>query len=394
MDFNIISGILFGSLFVLFINLLLNLLVFDRLKPATKEDLQKKLGTCPMVSILVPARNEADHIEECVRSLIEQSYEQLEVLVLDDQSSDETASIVQQMMDELPHEQKGRLQLLHGETLPDGWIGKNFACYQLAQYAQGDYLLFTDADSVHTAQTVSTVIQGMHDLGVQFLTAHPNYILRGMGERLAIPLLYFKIFTLLPLVLVKHRPEPILAVANGPLLCFQRAVYEAIGGHKAVKTSILEDISLAREVKAAGYRMAYVDGQDLLSCYMYDSFAELWAGFSRTFFAFYNYSLLAASAMIILDLALFVVPSLLALTSLFVRLAPPALLFSLGSYTLAVFMRILLIFNCARSRRVPLMLLSLLHPISMALECLFILSSMRWHYRKKGAMWKARYYVQ
>ena len=394
MDFNIISGILFGSLFVLFINLLLNLLVFDRLKPATKEDLQKKLGTCPMVSILVPARNEADHIEECVRSLIEQSYEQLEVLVLDDQSSDETASIVQQMMDELPHEQKGRLQLLHGETLPDGWIGKNFACYQLAQYAQGDYLLFTDADSVHTAQTVSTVIQGMHDLGVQFLTAHPNYILRGMGERLAIPLLYFKIFTLLPLVLVKHRPEPILAVANGPLLCFQRGVYEAIGGHKAVKTSILEDISLAREVKAAGYRMAYVDGQDLLSCYMYDSFAELWAGFSRTFFAFYNYSLLAASAMIILDLALFVVPSLLALTSLFVRLALPALLFSLGSYTLAVFMRILLIFNCARSRRVPLMLLSLLHPISMALECLFILSSMRWHYRKKGAMWKARYYVQ
>ena len=394
MDFNIISGILFGSLFVLFINLLLNLLVFDRLKPATKEDLQKKLGTCPMVSILVPARNEADHIEECVRSLIEQSYEQLEVLVLDDQSSDETASIVLQMMDELPHEQKGRLQLLHGETLPDGWIGKNFACYQLAQYAQGDYLLFTDADSVHTAQTVSTVIQGMHDLGVQFLTAHPNYILRGMGERLAIPLLYFKIFTLLPLVLVKHRPEPILAVANGPLLCFQRAVYEAIGGHKAVKTSILEDISLAREVKAAGYRMAYVDGQDLLSCYMYDSFAELWTGFSRTFFAFYNYSLLAASAMIILDLALFVVPSLLALTSLFVRLALPALLFSLGSYTLAVFMRILLIFNCARSRRVPLMLLSLLHPISMALECLFILSSMRWHYRKKGAMWKARYYVQ
>ena len=394
MDLNIISGILFGSLFVLFINLLLNLLVFDRLKPATKEDLQKKLGTCPMVSILVPARNEADHIEECVRSLIEQSYEQLEVLVLDDQSSDETASIVLQMMDELPHEQKGRLQLLHGETLPDGWIGKNFACYQLAQYSQGDYLLFTDADSVHTAQTVSTVIQGMHDLGVQFLTAHPNYILRGMGERLAIPLLYFKIFTLLPLVLVKHRPEPILAVANGPLLCFQRVVYEAIGGHKAVKTSILEDISLAREVKAAGYRMAYVDGQDLLSCYMYDSFAELWAGFSRTFFAFYNYSLLAASAMIILDLALFVVPSLLALTSLFVRLALPALLFSLGSYTLAVFMRILLIFNCARSRRVPLMLLSLLHPISMALECLFILSSMRWHYRKKGAMWKARYYVQ
>ncbi len=389
-----ISGILFGSVFVLFINLLLNLLVFDRLTSATGEDLQRKLGTCPMVSILVPARNEADHIEECVRSLIGQRYEKLEVLVLDDQSTDETPTIVQQIIDELPPEQKSRLYLLHGESLPDGWTGKNFACYQLTQYAQGDYLLFTDADSVHAPQMVSAVIQGLHDLGVQFLTAHPHYILRGLGERLAIPLLYFKVFTLLPLVLVRHRPEPILAVANGPLLCFQRSVYEEIGGHKAVKTSILEDNALARKVKAAGYRMAYVDGQDLVSCYMYDSFAELWAGFSRTFFAFYNDTLLAASAIIMLDLALFVAPPLLALASLFVPLAPLAVLFSLGSYTLAVLMWILLTLACARSQRALLVLLSLLHPISIMLECLFLLNSIRWHYRKKGAMWKGRYYVQ
>jgi len=127
-----------------------------------------------------------------VRSLIGQRYEKLEVLVLDDQSTDETPAIVQQMIDELPPEQKSRLHLLHGETLPDGWIGKNFACYQLTQYAQGDYLLFTDADSVHAPQTVSTVIQGLHDLGVQFLTAHPRYILRGIGERLALPLLILR----------------------------------------------------------------------------------------------------------------------------------------------------------------------------------------------------------
>ena len=140
--------------------------------------------------------------------------------------------------------------------------------------------------------------------------------------------------------------------------------------------------------------MAYVDGQDLVSCYMYDSFAELWAGFSRTFFAFYNNSLLAASAIIILDLALFEVPPLLALASLFVPLAPLALLFSLGSYTLAVLMRILLTLACAGSQRVLLLLLSLLHPISIMLECLFLLNSIRWHYRKKGSMWKGRYYVQ
>jgi len=140
--------------------------------------------------------------------------------------------------------------------------------------------------------------------------------------------------------------------------------------------------------------MAYVDGQDLVSCYMYDSFAELWTGFSRTFFAFYNYSLLAALAIIILDLALFVVPPLLALALLFVPLAPRALLFSLGSYILAVLMRVLLSLTCSRSQRIPLILLSLLHPISILLECLFLLNSIRWHYRKKGALWKGRYYVQ
>jgi chlorobactene glucosyltransferase len=389
MQLIVISGILFGTLLVLFGNLLINLLVFDRLKPATRENTRAS----PTVSILVPARNEADHIEECLRSLIGQSYEKLEVLVLDDQSTDETPAIVQHIIDELPETQKSRLRLLHGEPLPQGWIGKNFACYQLAQHAQGDYFLFTDADSIHTRQSVSMVINGMHDLDVQFLTALPQYILHSMGEHLAIPLLYFKVFTLLPLVLVRRRPEPILAVANGPLLCFRRSAYESVGGHKAVKTSILEDNLLARHIKEAGYRMAFVDGLDLVSCYMYDSFTELWGGFSRTFFSFYNYSLVAAAAIIILDLALFVVPPLFVLTSLFVTLAPLVVLFALGSYLISVLMRILLAFVCTRSRRISTLLLCLLHPVSMLLECLLLLNSIRWHYRKMGTAWKGRYYI-
>ena len=394
MSLTIISGILFTFLCVLFINLLFNLLVFDRLRFATKEDVQRKLGTCPTVSILVPARNEALHIEECVRSLIGQRYEQLEVLVLDDQSTDETPAIVQRIIDELPPEQKGRLHLLRSTPLPDGWVGKSFACYQLAQHAQGDYLLFTDADAVHAPQMVSSVLHGLHNLGVHFLTVHPSYILRGIGERLAIPLLYFKVFTLLPLALVRRSQQPILAVANGVLLCFERSVYEEIGGHRAVKTSLLEDNELARKVKAAGYRMAYADGQDLVSCYMYNSFAEVWVGFSRTFFAFYHYSLPAASAVIMLDLALFVAPPLLALASLFVPLATSTLSYLLASYTLAVLMRILLALSCAHVQRLPSMLLSLLHPLSILLECLFILNSIRCHYRKQGTMWKGRYYGQ
>ena len=137
MQLIVISSILFSTLLVLFGNLLINLFVFHRLKPAPRENTRAS----PTVSILVPARNEADHIEECVRSLLGQNYEKLEVLVLDDQSTDETPAIIQHIIDELPAVQKSRLRLLHGEPLPQGWIGKNFACYQLAQHAQGDYFL-------------------------------------------------------------------------------------------------------------------------------------------------------------------------------------------------------------------------------------------------------------
>src|SRR5262249_31017 len=151
----------------------------------------------------------------------------------------------------------------------------------------------------------------MQRLNVDLLTAQSEFELRDIGERLIMPLLCFRVFTLLPLTLISRRPEPVLAVGNGPLLCFRRPAYEEAGGHQAIKERILEDVSLARAVKAAGYRMVYVDALDLIYCHMYNSFANTWVGFSKTFFAFYNYSLIAALAIIIFDLALFVIPPLL-----------------------------------------------------------------------------------
>src|SRR5947209_7465891 len=112
----------------------MNLLTFYRLRGTNRPT-----DSLPSLSILVPARNEEHCIETCVHSLIEQSYEPLEVLVLDDKSSDATAAIVQRLIDELTPVQKGRLRLLRGKTLPTGWIGKNFACHQLTRHAHGDY---------------------------------------------------------------------------------------------------------------------------------------------------------------------------------------------------------------------------------------------------------------
>jgi chlorobactene glucosyltransferase len=377
-----------GILGILFLILCINLLTFYRLRGAGR-----LTNSPPSLSILVPARNEEHCIEGCVRSLIEQFYEPLEVLVLDDNSSDATAAIVQRLIDELPAAQRRRLRLLHGKTLPTGWIGKNFACHQLAQHAHGDYLLFTDADTIHAPQTARAVIDCMHASGVKLLTAQPEHVVERLGERLVVPLLNFTILTLLPVALISRRPEPSLATGNGQLLCFHRSAYEAIGGHEAVKGRVLEDVLLARAVKAAGYRMIFVDALELVRCRMYRSFADVWAGFSKNLFAFYNYSLPFALIALMLNFLLFVMPPLILLVSLVIPIQFPLLMEAASASILAVLMRICLTLRFTRSQRGLMLLLCLLHPVSILLECLILLNSMRWYYGKTGIVWKGRRYL-
>jgi chlorobactene glucosyltransferase len=346
----------------------------------------------PLISVLIPARNEELTIERCVRSLVAQMYERLEILVLDDASSDATAAIVQSIIDELPLQQRGRLRLLEGEALPSGWGGKNFACYQLAQQAKGDYLFFTDADTMHEPKMVATVLDSMQTQRVSLLTAQPTYELESLGEQLVVPLLTFTIMTLLPVALIPRRPESSLATGNGQLLCFERTAYERIGGHAAVKNRILEDVLLARATKAVGFRMLFVDAQDVVRCRMYRSFAEVWSGFSKNQFAFYNYSLPFALVALLLNILLFIVPLLLVLIISLLHLSLAIWLLAALAYLLPVFMRILLTLRFTHRQRIEMLLLCFLHPVSIALECLILLNSIRWHYRKRGTVWKGRAY--
>jgi chlorobactene glucosyltransferase len=347
----------------------------------------------PFVSILVPARNEEGCIEACVRSLVGQKYGRLEVLVLDDQSSDGTAMIVQAIIDETSTVQKGRLRLLKGGELPRGWIGKNFACQQLAEQAQGEYLFFTDADTIHDPEMLPTILKYMQQERLQLLTGQPEHILGSPGERLIVPLLNFTILTLLPVALIGRRPEPSLATGNGQLLCFERAAYEKIGGHAAVKDRILEDVLLARKIKSTGHRMAFVDALELVQCRMYHSWHQVWAGFSKNLFAFYNYSLPFALFALVLNLLLFVLPALLLLSAPFLAMPQHIVLYAPIAYTLSVTMRMLLTLRFVRAQKGLMLLYSFLHPVSIVLECLILVNSIRWRYRKSGTTWKGRQYV-
>ncbi|GAC1379482.1 MAG: hypothetical protein NVS4B7_13590 [Ktedonobacteraceae bacterium] len=399
-------AIVFVFLTVMFLLLIINLLTLPSLHRPTNAigdqyhpvgilpGRQVKTGNAPHISILVPARNEERCIEACIRSLVAQTWPDLEILVLNDNSTDATASIIQRIIDELALSQTGRLRLLQGKALPQGWIGKNFACHQLAQEARGDYLLFTDADTVHEATMVAAVLACIQRFGVKLLTAQPEFVLGSLSEGLVIPLLNFTIMTLLPVALVYRRPEPSLATGNGQLLCFHRSAYNAVGGHASVKGKILEDVLLARAVKTAGYRMIFVDALDFTRCRMYSSFTEVWQGFSKNLFAFYNYSLCFALIALLLNLALFVVPPLLALIALLFHLSLNLLAPGLGAYALAVLMRVMLTVRFTRHRQslMPLLWLSLLHPLSITLEGLILLNSSYQHYRYKEVAWKGRYY--
>ncbi len=244
--------------------------------------------TAPLVSILVPARNEAANIEKCVASLLAQDYPNFEILVLDDNSEDTTPALVTRLIAENP---TCRLSLLHGEALPDGWYGKNFACHQLAQAAKGAFLLFTDADTSHQPIALRAAVAALQLEKAHFLSVFPRQETVTFAERLVLPLLLVYIYGLLPTWLVSRNLAPAFSAASGQFILFERRAYDTIGGHAAVRKEVLEDVRLGQRIKQFGFRQLLPDGREAVTCRMYRNRGEVWRGFSKNLFAFFNYKI-------------------------------------------------------------------------------------------------------
>ena len=161
----------------------------------------------PRVSVLVPARNEARNIEACVRSLLAQDYPDFEVVVLNDQSTDETPRSLERA--------ESRLQVLIGTPRPDGWLGKHWACHQLDQAATGELILFTDADTRHTPYMLRASVSALVAERADLVTAFPREEVLSWGERLLVPVIGFGIFTFIPIRLVQKLRLPALSVTIG-----------------------------------------------------------------------------------------------------------------------------------------------------------------------------------
>lgn len=241
----------------------------------------------PMVSILVPARDEERNIASCVQSLLAQDYPAFEVLVLDDGSSDGTRSILDALALNQP-----RLRVLTGAPLPEGWLGKSWACSQLARQAQGELLLFTDADTCFEPDALRGIVTAQVGEGADLLTGLPRQVVHTWGERLLVPFFSWVLLSFTPLALVYRLKKPALSVAVGQMLSFRREAYHAVGGHESLGGSIVDDLTLTRRIQEAGFRWRAVRIADLVSCRMYRSSGEALNGFTKNLFAAFNFRLL------------------------------------------------------------------------------------------------------
>lgn len=238
----------------------------------------------PRVSVLVPARNEEANIERCVSSLLAQDYPDFEVLVLDDDSTDRTRPILERLAAGDP-----RLRVLDGRPLEAGWLGKNWACAQLAARADGDLYFFTDADTHHKPWTLRALVTALEGEDADLLGGFPRQEVRTLGEKFIVPFFSWVIYCFTPLALGYRLKFPGLSTAVGQALLFRRAAYEGIGGHRAVRAVIIEDLELARRIKAHGYRWRMMRLTDLVSCRMYRSGGEAAAALSRNLFAAFEF---------------------------------------------------------------------------------------------------------
>ncbi len=241
----------------------------------------------PTVSILVPARNEENSIGRCIHSLLEQDYPTYEVIVLDDQSSDGTFAILEQIARSRP-----RLKVLEGTPAPEGLSGKNWACAQLANQSQGDLLLFTDADTEYKPHSLRMIVSTMLGEQADLLTGFPRQEIQTWGERLLVPFFSWAVMCFIPLWLAYRLRLPVLSSAVGQMMLFRREAYRTIGGHENLGAVFIDDLTLTRVIKAAGLRWRVMSITDLVNCRMYPGSREAFNGFAKNLFGAFDFHLL------------------------------------------------------------------------------------------------------
>ncbi|MFN3449382.1 MAG: glycosyltransferase [Roseococcus sp.] len=239
-----------------------------------------RLGATPpegtLVSILIPARNEAANIGACLDAALASTGCAIEVVVMDDGSTDATAEIVRRYA-----ARDARVRLVAAPSLPPGWTGKVHACARLAEAARGTHFLFIDADVRLAPHAAAAMAAHSAAHGIALVSGVPRQEMRTLGEGLTVPFINFLLLCYLPFGGRAIQRKPSLAAACGQLILVERRAYEVTGGHSTIKGVLHDAIALARLFRERGHDTEIVDGTPLATCRMYEGFAQAWAGFIK-----------------------------------------------------------------------------------------------------------------
>lgn len=271
-----IAYILFALLLVHFIVILFNFLS----KPYLPE--ANKIESTPLVSILIPARNEEENLPNLLSDLKKIDYPNIEIIVCNDHSTDKTSEILKQFSRDFP-----ALSFFTNQPLPDGWVGKNFACYQLAQKASGEWFLFLDADVRIKPGLVNKALSYALSKKAGLVSIFPEQIIATEGEWKTIPIMNWILLSFLPLRLVEICQQPSLSAANGQMMFFDAVLYRKNQWHNMVKSNNVEDISIARKIIAMGHSVSVLLGKNDVLCRMYPNYQSALKGFSLNVHQFF-----------------------------------------------------------------------------------------------------------
>ena len=330
-------------------------------------------GNKPYVSVLVPARNEEDNIKNCINSLLNQDYDNYEIIILDDESEDDTLKIIKDFAIKSEN-----IRFIEGKPAPTGWRGKNWACFQLAQQAKADIIIFTDADNLHNEKAISKTVAYIQNWGLDFLSAFPELITVYLQEKLFVPIVDIILYSLLPLRATYFSKNPSLAAGNGQWIACSKDAYFNTGGHEAVKESLVEDNELSKLFKKEGYKILTVSGIEMIYSRMYSSFSGIINGFSKNFYGIAEKNPVILSAMILLFFSTAILPYFLIILNIF-----------------PVFMLIVILVNMAWrlvlsiTFKHDLLASIVFHPVTIAV--LIYIAVLSFYRHNKGSItWKGR----
>jgi chlorobactene glucosyltransferase len=293
MEFIIINGILAAIMFgifgtwIYFIGYMVkSLKQSPMLEPITKSPISK----IPKVSVILPARNEEKYIAKCLDSLMNQDYQNFEIIAINDSSTDRTIDIMYQ------YAAQGSLVVVDSKPKPDGWAGKNWACYQGYLKATGDVFLFTDADTVHSPSTMSLAIANLLEQNLDALTAIPKLLCQDIWTKITLPVLSNFLHSRFSALRVND-PKTKTGYFFGSFFIITRSTYETIGTHKIVKHELVEDGALGSRVKEGKFRMKMVRGERHIDAIWARDFKTLWDGLRRLMVSIYSQDRNRASLM-------------------------------------------------------------------------------------------------